>query len=77
MNTPDEALARRTEIARAQQALDQLKEPLKSCLVLRHEGLSYREIAGTLGLRESSVGSFIARGQRKFMKLYLKIGAGQ
>jgi RNA polymerase sigma factor (sigma-70 family) len=72
--TPDDELARQLEIARAQRALDKLKEPLRSCLLLRHEGLSYREIAAALGLKESSVGSLIVRGRNKFMKLYLKIG---
>jgi RNA polymerase sigma factor (sigma-70 family) len=72
--TPDDELARQVEIARAQRALDKLKEPLRSCLLLRHEGLSYREIADALSLKESSVGSLIVRGRNKFMKLYLKIG---
>ena len=71
---PDDELARQAEIAKAQSALDKLKEPLRSCLLLRHEGLSYREIAAALGLKESSVGSLIVRGRTKFMKLYLKIG---
>jgi RNA polymerase sigma-70 factor (ECF subfamily) len=72
--TADDELARQAEIARAQRALDKLKEPLRSCLLLRHEGLSYREIAAALGLKESSVGSLIVRGRNKFMKLYMKIG---
>ena len=71
---PDDELARRAEIARAQRALARLKEPLRSCLMLRNEGLSYREIASTLGLKESSVGSLIARGRAKFVKTYRKIG---
>jgi RNA polymerase sigma-70 factor (ECF subfamily) len=70
--TPDEALARKAEIEGAQRALSKLKEPLRSCLLLRHEGLSYREIATALGLKESGVGSLIVRGRNKFMKLYMK-----
>lgn len=69
---PDDALVRQAEIARAQRALSRLKEPLRSCLLLRHEGLSYREIAAALGLKESNVGSLIARGRRKFTKFYMK-----
>jgi RNA polymerase sigma-70 factor (ECF subfamily) len=72
--TPDDELARQAEIERAQRALVKLKEPLRSCLLLRHEGLSYREIAAALGLKESSVGSLIVRGRNRFMKLYLRIG---
>jgi RNA polymerase sigma factor (sigma-70 family) len=70
---PDDELSRRAEIAKAQAALGKLKEPLRSCLLLRYEGLSYREIAAALGLKESSVGSLIVRGRSKFMKLYSKL----
>ncbi len=74
---PDDELARKAEIAKAQRALAAIKEPLRSCLMLRNEGLSYREIAAVLGLRESSVGSLIARARTSFMKLYTKIGKKQ
>jgi RNA polymerase sigma factor (sigma-70 family) len=71
---PDDELARRTQIVNAQRALAGLKEPLRSCLMLRNEGLSYREIAVALGLKESSVGALIARARTRFTKLYSKIG---
>lgn len=71
---PDDELARNAEIAKAQRALAGLQEPLRSSLMLRNEGLSYREIAAALGLRESSVGSLVARARTRFMKLYMKIG---
>ena len=71
---PDEELGRESEIRKAQEALGQLEEPQRSCLLLRHEGLSYKEIAAALGLKESHVGSVIARGRMKFMKLYGKAG---
>jgi RNA polymerase sigma factor (sigma-70 family) len=67
---PDRSLLRQAEIRKAQAALQKLKEPLRSCLMLRHEGLSYREIATALDLKESSVGSHIARGRNEFLKLY-------
>jgi DNA-directed RNA polymerase specialized sigma24 family protein len=35
------------------QALDKIKEPMRICLLLRHQGLSYREIAQTLSLKEN------------------------
>src|SRR5262249_33743169 len=70
---PDEALLREAEISGARQALDQIREPIRSCLLLKHEGLSYREIAEALGIKEASVGSMIARGRREFIRLYEKI----
>ena len=71
---PDEALERKVRIAKAQSVLGKLGEPYRSCLLLRHEGLSYREIAGTLDLKESSIGSLIARGRNEFAKLYKEVG---
>lgn len=71
---PDESLLRQAEIAEAQRALGKLKEPMRSCLVLKHEGLSYREIAAALDLNEANIGSLIARGRREFIRLYGKIG---
>jgi RNA polymerase sigma factor (sigma-70 family) len=71
---PDEALLREAEIDGARQALDQIREPLRSCLLLKHEGLSHREIAKALGINETSVGSMIARGRREFIRLYEKTG---
>jgi RNA polymerase sigma factor (sigma-70 family) len=58
----------------ARKALDKIKEPMRSCLLLRQQGLSYREIAQTLSLKENYVGSLIARARKEFMRTYGKIG---
>ena len=71
---PDAALLRQTEIAEARRALDKLKEPMRSCLLLKHQGLSYKEIAAALAIKESSVGSLIARARREFIRVFGKIG---
>jgi RNA polymerase sigma factor (sigma-70 family) len=71
---PDEALLRQTEIAAARQTLSKIKEPMRSCLLLKHEGLSYREIAAALEINETNVGSLIARGRREFIRLHGKVG---
>jgi RNA polymerase sigma-70 factor (ECF subfamily) len=71
---PEEVLVRREEITEARRALDKIKEPMRSCLLLKHEGMSYREIAITLGIKEASVGSLISRGRREFIRVYRKIG---
>jgi len=65
---------RRAEIEEARRALEHVKEPMRSCLLLKQQGLSYREIAGTLSLNETNVGSLIARGRKEFMRVYGKIG---
>jgi len=55
-------------------ALSKIKEPLRSCLILKQQGLSYKEIAGSLDLNESSIGTFIARARQEFSRFYGKIG---
>ena len=65
---------RRVEIEEARRALAQIKEPMRSCLLLKQQGLSYREIAETLGVNEVNVGSLIARGRKEFTRVYGKIG---
>jgi RNA polymerase sigma-70 factor (ECF subfamily) len=65
---------RRTEIEEARRALAQIKEPMRSCLLLKQQGLSYREIARALSVNETNVGSMIARGRKEFIRFYGKIG---
>jgi len=56
------------------QALNKVKEPLRSCLILKQQGLSYKEIARSLELNESSIGTFVARARQEFSRFYGKIG---
>ena len=76
ISSPAEELIRKSEIRDAQNTLSRIPEPMRSCLLLKHEGLSYREIAVTLEINETNVGSLIARGRREFIRLYGKIGGG-
>lgn len=55
-------------------ALAQVKEPLRSCLILKQQGLSYKEIAASLELNESSIGTFVARARAEFARVYGKVG---
>lgn len=55
-------------------ALSKVKEPLRSCLVLKQQGLSYKEIAASLDLNESSIGTFVARARQEFARFYGKKG---
>ena len=71
---PEEDYERRIAIEEARRALDKIKEPMRSCLLLKQQGLSYREIANTLSLKETNVGSLVARGRKEFARVYGKIG---
>jgi len=62
-------------ISEINRCLDKIKEPLRSCLILKQQGLSYKEIAASLELNEASVGTFIARARNEFAKHYGRHGA--
>ncbi len=65
----------RETASEVQRALSKVKEPLKSCLILKQQGLTYREIAETLDLTETSIGTYIARARKEFVRFYGKIGS--
>lgn len=60
----------RQERERVRAVLRQM--PLKDVqvLILRHSGLSYKEIAATTGIAASSVGTLLSRAEAKFEMLY-------
>ena len=64
----------KSEVSEINRALSKVKEPLRSCLVLKQQGLSYREIAESLSLNESSIGTYVARARTEFMRFYGKVG---
>jgi RNA polymerase sigma factor (sigma-70 family) len=64
----------KAEISEVNRALSKVKEPLRSCLVLKQQGLTYREIAESLSLNETSIGTYVARARAEFMRFYGKVG---
>ena len=54
--------------AEVRAALATMDERSASLLALRYSGLSYDEIAAALGLRKSSIGTFLARAEDAFRK---------
>jgi RNA polymerase sigma factor (sigma-70 family) len=64
----------KSEVSEINRALSKVKEPLRSCLVLKQQGLSYREIAESLSLNESSIGTYVARARAEFLRFYGKVG---
>lgn len=73
----EEDFERRAEIEEARRALAKIDEPMRSCLILKQQGLSYREIAAAVSVNESYVGSLIARGRKEFTRVYGKVGGRQ
>ncbi len=73
-STAEKKLVQKETVNQVNAALNKVKEPLRSCLILKQQGLSYKEIAESLELTESSIGTFIARGKKEFIRYYGKFG---
>jgi RNA polymerase sigma factor (sigma-70 family) len=69
-DSPAGAAERREAQAAVRQALALLPERQRDCLVLRHSGYAYAEIAATLGIAVGSVGVLLARAERAFRAAY-------
>ena len=51
-------------------ALAQMNEQRSRLLILRHSGMSYKEIAQALQLAPTSIGPLLLRAEREFEKQY-------
>ena len=58
------------------EVLRQMKPRSAKLLVLRYSGLTYAEIADTLGINPASVGKMLARSQDEFQALYDQVEGG-
>jgi len=67
---PDEAMLRQEEVAHVREALGHLSEREQEMLMMRHAGFSYREIAESVEVSPSSVGTLLARAERNFVSVY-------
>ena len=68
LDDPDQALQRGERQAMARHALDQLPERDREMLLLRYEGFSYKEIAEAIQVAATSVGTLLARAEKKFIE---------
>ena len=67
---PVELQAQSEEQVLARQALAKMNERQSQLLILRYSDLSYKEIAGILGLSPTSIGPLLVRAEREFEECY-------
>lgn len=67
---PADALEQEQERQRVRTALSNLKPRSAQALLLRHNGMSYREIAAALEVSPASVGTLLARAEKEFEEQY-------
>lgn len=64
--TPELDLVRKERVEAVRRALRTLEDRDRTLLLLREEGLSYRELALAVDVKASSVGTLLARARRRF-----------
>jgi RNA polymerase sigma factor (sigma-70 family) len=62
---PHDQVERAERVARVRRALETLDERDRTLLLLREEGLSYRELAEVIEVKASSVGTLLARARER------------
>jgi RNA polymerase sigma-70 factor (ECF subfamily) len=67
--SPEQNLLAEERTARLRLAMDQLSKAQRECLVLRAEGLKYREIAGILNISVSTVAENVQRGLERLKEI--------
>jgi RNA polymerase sigma factor (sigma-70 family) len=67
---PDVETERQETIQAVREALHVLEPRDRQMLLMRQEGFSYRELADTVGVAHTSVGTLLARAQRRFVEEY-------
>jgi len=67
---PEERALLEIEKEKVRKTLNLLSKRDKEALVLKYSGYSYEEIAKTLKLNKSSVGTIIARAQKNFKSIF-------
>jgi RNA polymerase sigma-70 factor (ECF subfamily) len=70
---PSDVVVRGEERAAVRRALAEVPERQRECLLLRHSGYSYSEIAETLGVAIGSVGVLLARAEHAFRAHYRRL----
>lgn len=69
---PMTRVLRAERIAQVRAALAEMKPEKAQLLLLRHSGLSYREVSETLRINLGSVGTLLARAEAEFGAIYRK-----
>ncbi len=74
---PHEQFERRERIVQASTALQLIKHPEATCLLLKAKGFSYNEISEITGFSWTKVNRSISEGRKSFLQLFDAIGRGE
>jgi RNA polymerase sigma factor (sigma-70 family) len=70
---PEAAALREEELALTRKVLELIPERDRACLLLKFSGMNYAAIARVIDVKESSVGTLLARARARFRSEYLRL----
>ena len=68
--SPETSLERQETRGRAREALAALSPRDREILLMRYSGFSYKEIAATIDVEPTSIGTLLSRAERRFAEAY-------
>ena len=74
VSDPAQDVVAAEERARVRSVLGAMDERQARLLLLRHSGMSYKELAGVLSVSVNSIGTWLVRAEREFEKRYREKG---
>jgi RNA polymerase sigma factor (sigma-70 family) len=66
----EDEIFRNEQIEAVRNILSSLSNEQSTCLILKFSGYSYEEIHNATNIPKNNIGQIIARGKKKFLKLY-------
>lgn len=76
LTTTDQSVERMEQLQRGAEAMSELKPQEVQCLLLKAEGLSYREISAATGFSYTKVNRCLTEGRRAFTERLARIESG-
>jgi len=64
--SPEQSVERKETLERAREALAELAPRDREILLMRYSGFSYKEIAAVIDVEATSIGTLLARAERRF-----------
>ena len=73
IESPEDIILRNEDVLVTRKILAAMDDRSRTCLIMKHSGFSYAEIAESTGLKVTSVGTIIARSHARFKREFEKI----
>ncbi|WP_371320234.1 sigma-70 family RNA polymerase sigma factor [Chengkuizengella axinellae] len=74
ITSSEDQFLHKDEVSNVQAILETMDDRERNLLLMKYSGFSYKEVANTLGITQTSVGKLLSRARNKFSELYKQKG---